>query len=344
MAIVYDSYVNPAALTAFARSVPVNQNFVLNQLLPDRYDEILEVEFADTVVTTRAAKARPWDAPPQPGKRDSFATRKVKLPAVSQMLSTGELDRLKMEQLRAGGQATQAIEQAIFNDAENNTRSVLARVELMRGDLLSDGKVTIAEMGGLEADFGVPGTHIVSAGTPWTTIATADVLGDIRAWNKVYRATNCFGFGGMVMSEDILYTMLQNQAIRDLWSSSTGRPSVVTLEQLNQTLTSNRLPQVLFTYDAQVVVDDVVTTILPADKVTFVPPVGIELGFTQWGMTATALELQGAGVEVQPSPAGIVAVLDKDVRPPFRQSAYVDATCMPILSRPSGLFVADVAA
>jgi Phage major capsid protein E len=343
MAIVYDSYVSPQALTAFARSVPVNQNFILNQILPDRYAEILEVEFADTVVTTRTAHARAWDAPPLPGKRDLFSTRKVKLPAISQMMGTGERDRLEMERLRAGGQATLAIEQAIYDDAENNVRSVQARVELMRGDLLNDGKITISEMGGLEADFQVPGAHIVTAATPWTTIATADVLGDIRAWNKVYRATNGFSFGGMVLSEDILYTMLQNQVIRDMWSSVTGRPSVVTLEQLNQTLVANRLPTVLFTYDAQVVVDDVVTTILPADKVTFVPPTGIELGFTQWGMTATALELQGAGVQVQPSPAGIVAVLDKDVRPPFRQSTYVDATCMPILSRPSGLFVADVA-
>jgi hypothetical protein len=343
MAIIYDSYISPQALTAFARAVPVDQGYILNTILPDRYDQILEVEFADTTVTTRTAKARAWDAPPMPGKRDSFSTRKVKLPAISQMLSSGELDRLKMEQLRAGGQATQAIEQAIFNDTENNARSILARVELMRGDLLSDGKITLAEMGGLEADFGVPGTHIVSAAIPWTTIATATPLTDIRAWNKVYRATNGFNFGGMIMSSDVLYSLLQNQAIRDMWSSVTGRPSVVTLEQLNQTLGANMLPQVLFTYDAQVVVDDVVTTILPADKVTFIPPAGIELGFTQWGMTATALELQGAGVEVQPSPAGIVAVLDKDVRPPFRQSSYVDATVMPILSRPSGLFVADVA-
>jgi hypothetical protein len=343
MAIIYDSLVSPQALTAFVRAVPVDQGFVLNQILPDRFDQVLEVEFADTTVTTRTAKARAWDAPPMPGKRDSFSTRKVKLPAISQMLSRGERDRLEMERLRAGGSATSAIEQAIFDDAETNARAVLARVELMRGDLLSDGKITLTEMGGLEADFGVPGTHIVAAATPWTTLATADPLNDIRAWGKVYRASNGFGFGGMILSSDVLYALLQNQAIRDMWASGSGRPSVVTLDQLNQTLGANMLPQVLFVYDAQVVVDDVVTTILPADKVTFVPPTGIELGFTQWGMTATGLELQAKNVEVLPSPAGMVAVIDKDVRPPYRESAYVDATCMPILSRPSGLFVADVA-
>lgn len=344
MAILWESYVSPEALTAFVRSVPVDQNYILSQVLPNRYDEVLEAEFGEATVTTRAAKARAWDAPPMPGRRDSFTVRRVKLPAVSQMLGRGERDRLELERLRSGGQSTQALEQAIYDDAENNARSIQARVELMRGDLLADGKVTLAELGGLEADFGVPGTHIVSAATVWTDTANANILSDLRAWNQVYRESNGFSFGGMILSEDILYAMATNQAIRDLWSNIGGAPSVVTLDQLNQTLAANRLPPVLFTYDAKTVVDDVSTSILAADKVIFVPPTGIELGFTQWGMTATGLEMQNAGIEITPSPAGMVAVLDKDVRPPYRESAYVDATAMPILSRPRGLFVADVAA
>lgn len=331
-------------LTAFARSVPVDQNYVLDQILPNRYEETLEARFSDTTVTTRAAKARAWDAPPMPGRRDGFSVQSVTLPAVSQMLGRGELDRLQIARLQTGGQGTSAIENAIFNDTENNVRSVNARVELMRGDLLTDGKVTLPELGGLEADFGVPGSHIVSAGTAWTTIATATPLADIRAWNKVYRASNGFSFGGMILPEDILYALLQNQGIRDFWTAASAtRPSVVTIDQLNQTLQANRLPPVLMTYDAQTLVDDTATSILPTDKVIFVPPSGVELGYTLWGMSATALELQAGGVDIAPSPAGMVACVDKDARPPYRETAYVDATCMPILSRPKGLFVADVA-
>jgi len=345
MAILWDSYISPQALTTFVRAVPVDQNYILNQILPDRYDDVLEVEFGDVAITTRAAKARAWDAPPLPGRRDSFTTRKVKLPAVSQMLARGERDRLELERLRSGGQATQAIERAIFDDAENNARSVNARVELMRGDLLTDGKITLAELGGLEADFGVPGTHFVTPAVLWTTVATADILGDIRTWAKVYRTSNGFDFGGMVMSRDILYLMLQNGPIRDLLSVGGIRPPMLRLDQLNDMLRAHGLPPVLFTYDAQTMVDEVSTTILPADRVVFVPPAGTPLGFTQWGMTATGLEIQTtAGVQVLPSPAGMVAVVDKDPRPPYREAAYVDATCMPILSLPRGLFVADVAA
>lgn len=345
MAIAYDSYVSPAELTAFVRRVPIDQQYILNQILPDRVDEVLEAEFSEVTFTARAAKARAWDAPPMPGRRDSFTVSKVKLPAVSQMLGRGERDRLELERFRAGGQSTSAIVNAIYDDTQNNTEAVLRRVEVMRGDLLADGKVTFPEMNNMEADFGVPGSHIVSASTVWTDHANADILTDIRAWNRTYRNSNGFNFGGMILSEDRLYDMLQNEDIRDLWAGISGPASVVTLDQLNQTLQANRLPQVLFTYDAQVVDDaDQAVNILPADKVIFVPPPGLELGYTQWGMTATALELQNSGVQIEPSPAGMVAVVDKDVRPPYRESAYVDATAMPVLSRPKGLFVADVAA
>src|SRR4051794_32735310 len=120
MAILWDSYVSAQALTAFARSVPVDQNYVLDTILPNRYEETLEARFSDTTVTTRAAKARAWDAPPMPGSRDGFSVQSVTLPAVSQMLGRGELDRLQIARLQTGGQATQALENAIFNDTENN--------------------------------------------------------------------------------------------------------------------------------------------------------------------------------------------------------------------------------
>lgn len=342
MAIMWDAVVPPAELTAFARAVPVDQTYILDQLFPNVYDEVLEAEFGESVVTTRAAKARAWDAPPMPGRRDGFTTRKVKLPAVSQMLGKGERDRLELERQRSGGQSTSAIEAAVYDDTENNVRSVNARVEMMRGDLLSDGIITIPELGDLEADFGVPSEHKVAPAVPWSDHANSDVLSDMRPWAQTYRRNNGFGFGGMGMSEDVLYHVLQNQKIREQWAVYGNAPSVLTLEQLNQTLASNRLPQVTMTYDAQVVVDDTVIDILDPNVVFFTPPAGIRLGYTQWGITATALELRNARVQVEPSPAGLVAVIDKDVRPPYREEAYVDSAVMPILERPRGLFLATV--
>lgn len=347
MAILWDSYVSPVDLTNFVREVPIDQSYILNQILPDRVDSILDIEVSESVQTQRAAKARAWDAPPMPGRRDSFTTRKVKLPAISQFLGRGERDRLELERLRSGGQSTQAIENAIYDDAENNARSVLNRVEMMRGDILADGKVTFPELGGLEADFGVPAEHIVSAATPWTTTASADIIGDLRAWSAVYRASNGFNPGGMIVSTDVLSSMLQNTALRQLLAGPGGTPPILAEGQLNTVLSAYGLPGIRFTYDAKVVDDaGIAQNIMPANKAVFTPPPNVELGFTQWGMSATGLELQNApaGQQAVSTPAGMVGVVDKDVRPPYRETVYVDATCMPVLSRPRGLFVATVAA
>jgi hypothetical protein len=343
--ILWDAVVSPADLTTFVRAVPVDQAYVLNQILPDRYDEVFDAEFAESVVTTRAAKARAWDAPPMPGRRDTLTTSKVKLPAISQFLARGERDRLELERIRTGGSSLAAIEREIYNDAENNARSVLARVEQLRGDLLADGVITIAELGGLTADFGVPAEHKVTANVLWTDTANADIIGDLTAWSLVYRIKNNGAKPRrMVVSTDVLSSMVQNQALRDLLTTLGGAPPILMQDQLNTLLSAYGLPTVSLVYDAQVV-DDSGTPqdILPSDKVILLPAPGVEVGYTQWGMSATALELANAGVQVLPSPAGMVAVVDKDVRPPYRETAYVDSTCMPILSAPSRLFIADVA-
>jgi hypothetical protein len=342
VAIIWDSYVPPAALTTFVRDLPLRQDYVLSQVFPNRNIADTEVNFDDVTVTTRAAKYRAWDAPPLPIKRDSFVTKKVKLPPVSTMLGMGERERLDIERLRNGGQNRQAAINAIFDDAAAATRAVQARVELARGDLLQDGKVTISEAGlVMEADFGVPGGNIATAGTLWTNPA-ADVLGDLRTWSQAYRTTNGFLPGGMIMSETVMYNMLANTAIKNLYSSTVGAPSILSIDQLDNTLRSYGLPTRAFTYDAQVDVDGTTTSILPTNKVFFVPPAGTELGYTAFGLTVTGMELANAGVLSFDAAPGLVGVLEKDDRPPYRQTTYVDATALPVLTNPRALAIFTV--
>jgi hypothetical protein len=342
VAIVWDSYVSPAALTTFVRNVPLRQDFVLNQLFPNRNIADTQVAFDAVTITTRAAKFRAWDAPPLPIKRDSFVTKTVKLPPVSSMLGLGEKERLDIERLRSGGQNRTAAIDAIFDDAAAATRSVQARIELARGDLLNDGKVTIAEAGlVMEADFGVPGGNIATAGTLWSNPA-ADMLGDLRTWSVAYRTLNGFKPGGFVASETVVYNMLANTALKNLYSSTVGAPSILSLDQLTTTLRSYGLPPIALTYDSQVDVDGTTTSILPTNKVFFVPPAGTELGYTAFGLSVTGLELANAGVLSFDAAPGLVGVIDKDVRPPYRQTTYVDATALPVLTNPNALAIYTV--
>lgn len=345
MAIVWDSIVPPEAITRFARRVPVRQDMVLNRILPDRYVADLEVAVDDVTLTTRAAKFRSFDGPPQRGKRDGFTRRRMKLPPVSQVLGKGELERLQLERVRNAGGNTDAIEQAIYDDVEINVRSVQARVELARGDVLTDGILDLSYSGenGLQADFGVPGSNLVTPATPWSTIASADILGNLRTWSQLYRDINGFMPGGFVTSEDTVFLMLQNAAIRALFAANGATPAQITQEQLNAFLGNYRLPGLAWTYDSQFDVDGVATRAVPADRVIFIPPPGIELGVTYWGLSATALEMvRERRITFREAP-GIVGVVDVDTSPPYKEDTFVDATVLPVVSNPRALMVADVA-
>jgi hypothetical protein len=345
MAIVFDGPVTPDALTSFVREVPTPATYVLEQLLPNVYRDSNTIEISELTKKNRAAKFRAFDGRIHRSERDTLEVRSVKLPPVSTMNGIGELERLNLEAARQNGGSTNAVINQIYDDATNLTGEVLTRMELARGDVLTDGKFTIAGENGLflEADFGIPGNHLVSAGTVWSTTASATVIADITAWVDVYVATNGFRPGGMVLSNKTLGYMLRNAEVRTLAGSLAGTPGIVSRQALDTVLDTFGLPPILFVYDTQVDVDDVATRVLPEDRVLFTPPNPSDLGYTAWGVSATALELVNAAkvdFSFEQAP-GIVGVVIKD-GPPFREETFVDAVGMPVLTNPKRLLVADV--
>jgi hypothetical protein len=74
------------------------------------------------------------------------------------------------------------------------------------------------------------------------------------------------------------------------------------------------------------------------------PPNVADLGYTAWGVSATALELVNSARRTCPSrrrPASSVWSIKSG--PPYREWTFVDAVGMPVLSNPKLLMVADVA-
>jgi hypothetical protein len=344
--IVFDGPVTPDALTTFVREVPTPADQVLNQLLPDKYFTKNSIDFAELTRTNRTARFRAFDGRLHVSERDTELTKTVKLPPLSTSLSMGELERLNLEFARTGGTNNAAIIDAIYDDATNLTREVQARMEQARGDVLNDGKFTLAGEGGLflEADFGVPANHFVAPGTLWSNTASATIIANLSAWVDIYVATNGFPPGGMVISRRILNYMLQNAELRTLAASLVGTPGLITRPGLDAAIGAYGLPPIQMVYDTVVDVDGTATRVIPDDKVLFVPPNVTDLGYTAWGVTATSLELvnsQAADLSFQQAP-GIVGVVEKS-GPPYREFTYVDAVGMPVLANPKLLMIADVA-
>lgn len=345
MAIVFDGPVTPDALTTFVRQVPTPADQVLNRLLPDRYFNRNTIDLAEITRRNRTARFRAYDGRLHVSERDVGSTKQVSLPPLSSSLSVGEYERLQMEFARTGGTNGAALVNAIYDDATNLTREVQARMEQARGDVLVDGKFTLAGEGGLflEADFGVPAGHLVTAATPWTTTASATIVADITSWVDTYVATNGFAPGGMVLPRRVQNLMLKNAEFRTLLGSQAGVPGLVTQAAASQILDTFGLPPIQMVYDTVVDVDGVSTRVMPDNRVIFVPPNVADLGYTAWGVSATALELVNSNVadlDFEEAP-GIVGVVEKS-GPPYRQFTYVDAVGMPVLQNASLLFVANV--
>jgi hypothetical protein len=350
MAIIFDGPVSPDALTEYVRNVPTPVNQVLNQILPDRMFSQNKIDVSVLTRRGRTARFRAYDADVHVTSRDTAVLSTVKLPPLSDSITQGELETLELEMARSNGSNMQPIIDQIYDDAGNLTRNIQRRMELARGDVLADGVFTLAGEGGLTltADYQVPSANKPTAGVLWSDTANSDPLSDLYNWVYAYTVTMGNGFApeGLLLSRSIQNYLLNNTKIRTATGSVLGINSSVTLTDLNSVFVARGIPPLLPTYDTAVDVDGTRTPVLPANKVIFVPPdPGENLGYTAWGVTATALKLANSGnaeMTFEEAP-GIVGVIDQGDDVPYSQKVYVDAVGMPVINNPYALFAATVA-
>lgn len=338
--------IDPVQLTGFVREVPGPATYTLNQVLPDVTIEDIDVAWDILNRTNRSATFRSYDAETPIGQRDSFERRRVSMPPLGVKTVVGELERLRLEQVRSGGNNTSRMIDAIYDDAARNTREVRARMELARGDVLTDWIFSLTGENGLtiQADFGAPAGHYPVAGTLWSDHTDSDPIADYATWVTTYTEANGEPPGRTLTSRSVIGHMLQNAKVRTYAGSLAGTPQMVTRQQLNTVLEAFDLPPII-TYDTQINVGTVATRPIPVDKFIMLPSNPRDLGATFWGVTAEALELAG-GTNPQlafSDAPGLVGVVMKD-GDPVRTWTKVTAIGMPVITDPKRLFVADVLA
>lgn len=347
MTILFDAPVTPGAQTAFIRNVPVPDELALLNAFPAQNLPTNTVNFSEIVKKNRTARYRSFDGRIHVSQRDAGSGASVSLMPLSTSSNMGEYERLQLEFARTQGTNRAAQANAIYDDSTDLTREVQRRLEQAWGDVLDDGKLTVNEGGlvGFEADFGVPSNQKVApAGALWSSKSTSVVLSDLIAWNDVYVAANGAPAGAIRTSQTVLRLVQQNAEIVAAIYGTSGRTRV-SLDDLNGLMASEGLPPFVAPYDYQVDVDGTSTRTIPTNKVVFTPANLGDLGYTAWGVSATALELVNAA-EVDMSfeeAAGIVGVVIKE-GPPFREFTFVDAVAMPILSDAKRLMIATVTA
>lgn len=335
--------VNPADLIGVVRALRLPQ-FTLGNFFPTDTRESVDYSFVrSNADSLQAAPVRAFDAESPIGTRPGVSKTQGSLPPISQKIPMTEGERLMMEALfRDNDTSRNRVAQEVFNDAARMVRSVQARVELARGDALTDGIITFAENGvNFVLDFGVPAVHKVAAATAWSDPA-ADIINDLRTWVQVYVDTNGAPPERAITSTRVVSYMLRNTGIRQLLAGFASTPGIVTREQLASILEAFGLPSIE-TYDVKVydAAGDKVR-VIPDDRFIMLPGGGDVLGQTQYGVTAEALELAGEGLIDAPDTPGIVAVNWK-TKDPVQIWTKAAAVALPVIINPDLLFTADVA-
>lgn len=340
--LLYSDYITPAELTGYVREGladwQINQ-FTLSRWLPNKpVDDLVYRFVTGGEGLIDAATFRSYDAESPIGARPGATRVTGELPPISRKIRLGEYDRLRQRSAPNG----QFVD-GILGDAERMARAIAARIELARGDALVNGSVTINENGVVAtASFGRSGSHSVSAGTVWSTVATATVIPDLLAWQQTYIDTNGEPPGVLVGSTTIKGYMLQNAQVRALAASVSGAPAIVSEAAMQAVLQAYGLPPFV-TYDARVRVNGAATRVVAADKLLMLPAPSegddSQLGATLYGTTVEALEGYDIADDALP---GIVAGAYR-TEDPIAIWTKAAAIALPVLANPNLSFVADVA-
>lgn len=298
--LLTNDYIEPAELTGYVREAlaDMEQNrFTLSRYLPSRAIDDLHFRFnrgGEGLV--EAATFRAYDAESPIGGRPGLTRVTGELPPISRKVRLGEFDRLRIRQA-----ADDSIVNAIFDDAERMARAVGARMELARGKALVEGKVTLNENGVVaEVDFGRAGNQTTSAGTPWSTHATATPLTDLVTWRDRVVAETGSAPAATVTSTAVLRNVQRCAEIINAITGAAAERTRVSVTELNELLQSEGLPA-FEVNDAQISVGGAATRVIPQDTIVMVPapvtgPDGTDLGAVLWGTTAESLE-EGYGLE-----------------------------------------------
>jgi hypothetical protein len=345
----YDpSVLTAAQVTAEARAaqVVVSPAFTLSRYLPDRTNDSLSFNF-DVSQTSlpKAASYRAFDAESDFGDTEGTVSKSGRIPPISRKLRVNEYDTL-VQQIDGGPVLTSTYQ----SYARRIAAQIQTRVELARGQALEFGQVTLNE-NKLKAtiDFGRKAAHTVTAATLWST-TTADIIGDLTAWQNVYTSTNGISWSDVLVSTQVAGYMQRNVGIISAYlGRGTDLPTMISRDAVQSVLSSYGFGTLVINDEQVQGSDGNPARVISVNKVIFLPSTssvslsgdgGTALGGVDWGITAESVSPK-YGVSAAER-AGIFGAVFSDNDPEGRY-VLLSATALPILESANSTFAATVA-
>jgi hypothetical protein len=341
--------VDPAELTGYVREL-VDGDLPFASIFPTLQTDDIEYELtsADLTAAGEVARYRAWDTPARIGRRPGVSVIKGEIPPLAWGYRLNEKELVRFNQLRQGirDASSAQVERGIYDDAARAARAVQNRLTLAHGDLLSDGILTLTDLGdpvagsALTADFAVPAAHknVAPAGATWDNHATAVPVTDLKTWETTYRSNN----GGQnpdawLISSEVMADLTQNDQLKSLGAGTSGvTPGILTDLQVTQILRAAGV-------NAPVVVAlDVERPQLNSSTPARVVGVKAGMGATIYAPppATSALVLSGAQQMANVDP-GIIAYQVGGIDPAYVKTT-AEGLAIPVLRDPNALFVAAV--
>ncbi|WP_440902554.1 major capsid protein, partial [Actinosynnema sp.] len=252
----------------------------LSQFLPNTAVQAITFRLGRRQKVDQTVPVRAFGAPATPITRPGVAELRGDLPAITPRVDLTEVD-LNQEFVLAQQLAGQQVDYQpwVVAAAGIAAATIDNTLELMRGQALSTGKVSLAaeDGGGHEVDFEVPADNKITVATPWSTDPEA-AFADLEAAHEAFHETSGAP-AGRALTTIKVYRLLM-KALQTMYPQQP-----VGATNLNAYLTERGLPGIT-TYDRTLQTSPGARTrIYPEGHLTFLPgdvPVGrTELGVTQ---------------------------------------------------------------
>lgn len=309
-------------------------------LFPERKTEALEIKMikgaSDLPVS---ASIHPFDTEAEIGSREGAEYSMQDLALIKRKIMLSERDIIALESPR-NDREEEEIVRKIFRDVDNLVAGVRTRVECMRMDAVSTGKIIVDE-NGVKAtiDYGMPAGH--KASKTWKS-GTPTILEDMDdGVNQIVKDTG-FTPTRALTSKANLNTILRDERIRSA-ILGVNSAKMLTVAELNAFLAQQSLPQIAVydkMYRKQTKKGTYTTHRFLPEEAFIMMPDG-KLGDTFYGLTAEELELRKMpGVDV--SAVGNIIVAEYATTEPVAKWVKAVATAMPSFPYADQVYVINV--
>lgn len=307
------------------------------ELFPEeKRDELKFDELSEGSDIPVIASVHSFDSEAEIGTREAVE-RTIELALIKRKMQLKEEEIIKILHPRTN-QEKKRLMNKVYGDIDNLVLSVMARIELMRMEVVAKGTVTLAE-NGLTAvvDYGVPTEHKVT-NVDWDA-EDSDPISDITSWyNKLGTKPK-----RIITSNTVLAKLTRHpNVVAALYGN--GAKRIATAGELNTYLESLGLPKIYTNdevYRKQLANGKYETKrFFPEDCFSMIP--GETLGLTIYGPTAEEVRLSTkADIDVE-AIGNILAMIYEEGTDPVSTWEKAVATALPSLSCADKMFQAQI--